>query len=43
MFERFWHRYYDYNVPATIRYPQIAVPDLLQIPANVLPDKAASY
>ncbi|MDP2854186.1 MAG: long-chain fatty acid--CoA ligase [Smithellaceae bacterium] len=43
MFERFWHRYYDYNVPATIRYPQIAVPDLLQIPANVLPDKAAIY
>jgi len=43
MFERPWHRFYDYNVPATIRYPHIAVPDLLQIPANALPDKAAVY
>jgi len=43
MFERFWHRYYDYNVPATIRYPHIAVPELLQIPANALPGKTAVY
>lgn len=43
MFERFWHRHYDYNVPATIRYPHIAVPELLQIPANALPDKAAIH
>ncbi len=43
MFDRFWHRYYDYNVPATVRYPHIAVSDLLQIPANALPDKAAVY
>jgi long-chain acyl-CoA synthetase len=41
--ERFWHQYYDYNVPATIRYPHIAIPELLQIPANALPDKAAIY
>lgn len=41
MFDRFWHQFYDYNVPATIRYPHIAVPELLQIPANALPDKAA--
>jgi long-chain acyl-CoA synthetase len=43
MFDRFWHRYYDYNVPTTIRYPHIAVQELLQIPANALPDKAAVY
>jgi len=43
MFERFWHRFYDYNVPATIRYPHISIPELLQIPANALPDKAAIY
>lgn len=41
--ERFWHRQYDYNVPTTVRYPQIAIPELLQIPANALPDKAAIY
>ncbi len=41
MFSRPWHRHYDYNVTPTIRYPQIAVPELLQIPANALPDKAA--
>ena len=43
MVERFWQRHYDFNVPATIRYPQIALPELLQIPANALPDKAAVY
>jgi len=43
MFERFWHQFYDYNVPATIRYPHISIPELLQIPANALPDKAAVY
>jgi len=41
--ERFWHKQYDYNVPTTIRYPQIAIPELLQIPSNALPDKAAIY
>ena len=43
MFERFWHQFYDYNVPTTIRYPKIPIPELLQIPANVLPDKPAIY
>lgn len=43
MFERFWHKFYDYNVPVTIRYPHISIPELLQIPANALPDKAAIY
>jgi long-chain acyl-CoA synthetase len=36
-----WHRHYDYNVPTTIRYPRLAVHELLQIPANAYPDKAA--
>jgi long-chain acyl-CoA synthetase len=36
-----WHKHYDYNVPTTIRYPRIPVHDLLQIPANAYPDKAA--
>ncbi|MCJ8500705.1 long-chain-fatty-acid--CoA ligase [Desulfatitalea alkaliphila] len=41
MNERFWQAHYDYNVPTTIRYPRIALPELLQIPANTLPDKQA--
>lgn len=41
MEERFWQRHYDYNMPTTIRYPHITIPEFLQIPANVLPDKAA--
>ena len=41
MEERPWHKHYDYNVPTTIRYPRIAVHDLLQLPANAFPDKAA--
>jgi long-chain acyl-CoA synthetase len=36
-----WHRHYDYNVPTTIRVPRIPVHDILQIPANAYPDKAA--
>ncbi len=43
MFERHWHRHYDYAAPTSIRYPHIAVQDLLQIPANTLPDKTAIY
>ena len=38
-----WHRHYDYNVPTTIRRPRLPVPDLLQIPANAYPDKAAYH
>lgn len=41
MEDRFWQRFYDYNMPTTIRYPHITIPELLQIPANVLPAKAA--
>jgi long-chain acyl-CoA synthetase len=36
-----WHKHYDYNVPTTIRYPRLAVHDLLQLPANAFPDKPA--
>ncbi|MGB9697894.1 MAG: long-chain-fatty-acid--CoA ligase [Thermodesulfobacteriota bacterium] len=36
-----WHRHYDYNVPLSLRYPRISVAELLQIPANSFPDKAA--
>jgi len=36
-----WHRHYDYNVPTTIRYPRLPIHELLQIPANAYPDKAA--
>lgn len=38
---RIWHQNYDYNVPTTIRYPRIPVPELLQIAANIVPNKAA--
>jgi long-chain acyl-CoA synthetase len=36
-----WHRHYDYNVPTTIRYPRLPIHELIQIPANAYPDKAA--
>src|SRR5450759_3994010 len=36
-----WHRHYDYNVPTTIRYPRLAIHDLIEIPANAFADKAA--
>jgi long-chain acyl-CoA synthetase len=38
-----WHRHYDYNVPITMRIPRLPVPDILQIPANAYPDKAAYH
>ena len=39
--EKPWHRHYDYNVPTTIRYPRLPIHELLGIPANAYPDKAA--
>lgn len=33
--------FYDYCVPETVRTPRLSVADLLQIPANAYPDKAA--
>ncbi len=41
MESRPWQRHYDYNVPPTIRYPRIPLHELLGIPANSYPDKAA--
>jgi len=36
-----WHRHYDYNVPTTVRVPRLAIHELIQMPANAYPDKAA--
>ena len=36
-----WHRHYDYNVPTTVNVPRLPIHDLIQIPANAYPDKAA--
>jgi long-chain acyl-CoA synthetase len=36
-----WHRHYDYNVPTTVRVPRLPIHELIQIPANAFPDKAA--
>lgn len=43
MEEKSWHRHYDYNVPTTVRVPRLAVHELIQLPANAYPDKAALY
>jgi long-chain acyl-CoA synthetase len=43
MDHRPWHRFYDYNMPISIRQPQLSVADLLQIPSNAYPDKAAVH
>jgi long-chain acyl-CoA synthetase len=39
--EKPWHRHYDYNVPTTVRVPRLLIHELLEIPANTFPDKAA--
>ncbi|NQU65799.1 MAG: AMP-binding protein, partial [SAR324 cluster bacterium] len=41
MEERLWHQHYDYNVQTEYRIPRLTVFDLLGIPANAFPDKAA--
>ena len=38
-----WHTHYDYCVPSSIRYPRLPVHELLQVPANAYPDKAAIH
>ncbi|MDP2754893.1 MAG: long-chain fatty acid--CoA ligase [Nitrospirota bacterium] len=38
---RKWHDQYDYDVPTSMRYPRILVHEILQIPANAHPNKAA--
>ena len=42
MDNRPWQRHYDYNVPLTIRYPQVPAHYFLNIPANSFPDKPAT-
>ena len=42
MEDRPWHRHYDYNVPASIRYPRICIHDLLTLPTNTFPNKPAT-
>jgi long-chain acyl-CoA synthetase len=42
MENRPWQRHYDYNVPLTIRYPQIAAHHLLDIPVGNFPNKPAT-
>ena len=37
-----WQRHYDYNVPTTIRYPRLTAHEMLNIPVNNFPDKAAT-
>ena len=37
-----WHRHYDYNVPITLRYPQIPAQALFQLAAGTFPDKPAT-
>jgi long-chain acyl-CoA synthetase len=36
-----WQRHYDYSTPITIRYPRLPVHEILNLPANAYPDKAA--
>jgi len=38
---RLWHQHYDYNVETSYRIPRLTVFDLLGIPSNAYPDKAA--
>jgi long-chain acyl-CoA synthetase len=42
MENRPWQRHYDYNVPTTIRYPQIPAHELINLPAGSFPDKPAT-
>ncbi|MFZ0929046.1 MAG: AMP-binding protein [Syntrophobacteraceae bacterium] len=41
MESRPWQRHYDFDVPLTIRYPSIPLHQLLNVPTNYFPDKAA--
>ena len=41
MERRPWHEHYDHGVATTMRYPRMGVHELLRIPANSFPDKAA--
>ena len=41
MDKRPWQRHYDYPTPTTIRYPRLPVHEMLNLPTNAFPDKAA--
>src|SRR5450756_2892511 len=41
MAEKPWLRHYDYNVPTTLRYPRLGAHEILNIPCNAYPNKAA--
>jgi len=41
MDEKPWHRHYDFNVPTSLRIPHMLAQDILDIPANAYPNKAA--
>lgn len=41
MEERIWHQHYDYNVLTEYRHPRFPAYEILDIPANVYPDKPA--
>ena len=38
-----WQRHYDFDVPTTIRYPQIPAHQILRIAAGAFPDKPATH
>ena len=42
MENRPWQRHYDYNVPLTIRYPQVPAHHILSIPTGSFPNKPAT-
>jgi len=37
-----WHRHYDYNVPTSIRYPQVPAQSFFQLAAGTFPDRTAT-
>ncbi len=39
MEERAWHKHYDSSVPAKLRYPDLMVHELLDLPVSLYPDK----
>ena len=41
MESKFWHKNYDFNIPTSIRYPNVPVHELVNIAASTFPNKAA--
>jgi long-chain acyl-CoA synthetase len=40
--DRPWHAHYDHEVPTTIRYPEIPLHEIIEMPAAAYPDKPAT-